>query len=73
MDLDVTSPLRNLTDLENSFQDILNSKAITLFSVNTASRNPYFNMVEQKPNGFFNLVKVSILFFYNRLHICKRI
>ncbi len=59
LDLDVTSPLRNLTDLENSFQDILNSKAITLFSVNTASRNPYFNMVEQKPNGFFNLVKVN--------------
>jgi CMP-N,N'-diacetyllegionaminic acid synthase len=59
LDLDVTSPLRNLTDLENSFQVILNSKANSLFSVNTASRNPYFNMVEEKPNGFFNLVKVD--------------
>jgi CMP-N,N'-diacetyllegionaminic acid synthase len=59
LDLDVTSPLRNLVDLENSFQDILNSKAISLFSVNAASRNPYFNMVEEKPNGFFNLVKVN--------------
>jgi CMP-N,N'-diacetyllegionaminic acid synthase len=59
LDLDVTSPLRNLTDLENSFQIILNSKANSLFSVNTASRNPYFNMVEEKPNGFFNLVKVD--------------
>lgn len=59
LDLDVTSPLRNLTDLENSFQVILNSKANSLFSVNTASRNPYFNMVEEKPNGFFNLVKVN--------------
>jgi len=57
LDLDVTSPLRNLVDLENSFQDILNSKAISLFSVNAASRNPYFNMVEEKPNGYFNLVK----------------
>ena len=59
LDLNVTSPLRNLTDLENSFQVILNSKANSLFSVNTASRNPYFNMVEEKPNGFFNLVKVD--------------
>lgn len=59
LDLDVTSPLRNLTDLENSFQVILNSKANNLFSVNTASRNPYFNMVEEKLNGFYNLVKVN--------------
>ena len=59
LDLDVTSPLRNLTDLENSFQVILNSKANSLFSVNTASRNPYFNMVEENANGFFNLVKLN--------------
>jgi len=58
LDLDVTSPLRNLTDLLNAF-DILknNPETINLFSVSPASRNPYFNMVEQKPNGFFAQVK----------------
>lgn len=59
LDLDVTSPLRNLEDLEKSFEMLLASDAITLFSVNPASRNPYFNMVEEKENGFFSLVKTN--------------
>ena len=59
LDLDVTSPLRNLEDLEKSFEMLLSSDAITLFSVNPASRNPYFNMVEEKENGFFSLVKTN--------------
>ncbi len=58
LDLDVTSPLRTLDDLEESFQHILNNEnALTLFSVNPASRNPYFNMVELNNDGFFSLVK----------------
>ncbi|MGE5351529.1 MAG: cytidylyltransferase domain-containing protein [Ignavibacteriales bacterium] len=58
LDLDVTSPLRNLEDLVAAF-DILraSSDAINLFSVSPASRSPYFNMVEQKASGFYNLVK----------------
>ena len=58
LDLDVTSPLRNLNDLLTAF-DVLknNQEAVNLFSVSPASRNPYFNMVEQKPNGFFAQVK----------------
>lgn len=60
LDLDVTSPLRTIDDLEAAFKIIQQSpKALTLFSVNTASRNPYFNMVEKKENGFFNLVKMK--------------
>ncbi|WP_018344816.1 acylneuraminate cytidylyltransferase family protein [Cytophaga aurantiaca] len=58
LDLDVTSPLRTIEDLEKAFSLLLDNKeAITLFSVNAAARNPYFNMVEQKENGFYGLVK----------------
>jgi len=59
LDLDVTSPLRNLDDLEKSFDLINNSTALTLFSVNPAARNPYFNMVEEKEQGFYSLVKTN--------------
>lgn len=57
-DLDVTSPLRNIKDLEESFRLIRNNKeALNLFSVNPASRNPYFNMVEENGNGYVSLCK----------------
>lgn len=58
LDLDVTSPLRTLDDLENSFLMLQQDKrAINLFSVSNANRNPYFNMVELKKNNYYNLVK----------------
>jgi len=58
LDLDVTSPLRTLEDLDTGFNIILENKEIlNLFSVNNANKNPYFNMVEQKDDGYFNLVK----------------
>lgn len=59
LDLDVTSPLRTLEDLEKAFEMITSSSAQTLFSVNPAARNPYFNMVEENANGFFSLVKTN--------------
>lgn len=60
LDLDVTSPLRNIDDIVNSFKIFESNKnAETLFSVNIASRNPYFNMVELNKNGFFSLVKIN--------------
>lgn len=58
LDLDVTSPLRTLEDLYSGFNIILeNKKILNLFSVNNANKNPYFNMVEEKDDGYFNLVK----------------
>ena len=58
LDLDVTSPLRNINDLQIAFQKFgVNDSALNLFSVNLASRNPYFNMVELKENGYFGLIK----------------
>lgn len=60
LDLDVTSPLRTLKDLEQAFEILTNNKeALNLFSVNPAARNPYFNMVEVKENGFYSLVKTN--------------
>lgn len=60
LDLDVTSPLRTLEDLAAAYTIIkADDAALTLFSVNKAGRNPYFNMVEKKDNGFYNLVKVG--------------
>ena len=57
LDLDVSSPLRNIDDLNFAFESLVsNPEAINLFSVNKANRNPYFNMVELKKNNYYNLV-----------------
>lgn len=58
LDLDVTSPLRNLEDICNAFNMLeADKEALNIFSVNEANRNPYFNMVEQKDSGYFGLIK----------------
>ena len=58
LDMDVTSPLRTMQDLEEAFALMeADSNAINLFSVSEAGRSPYFNQVEQKENGYFNKVK----------------
>ena len=63
IDLDVTSPLRNIDDIENAYAHLLqNNKALNIFSVSPAKRNPYFNMVEENADGFFRTVKDGKLF-----------
>ncbi|MDE3250918.1 MAG: acylneuraminate cytidylyltransferase family protein, partial [Bacteroidota bacterium] len=58
LDLDVTSPLRTVEDLEQAFDMIQQDPdALNLFSVNKAHRNPYFNMVEPSGDGYYQLVK----------------
>lgn len=58
LDMDVTSPLRNLDDLTAAFNILQNNpQAVNLFSVSPAGRNPYFNMVERKENGYYDRVK----------------
>jgi CMP-N-acetylneuraminic acid synthetase len=60
LDLDVTSPLRSVKDLEKSLKLIQdNNDAYNLFSVSPANRNPYFNMVEKNKHGFYELCKQS--------------
>lgn len=57
-DLDPTSPLRNIADINNVI-DTLVSKAKTksVFSVCNAHKNPYFNMVEADKTGHVSLSK----------------
>jgi len=63
MDLDVTSPLRNINDLEKAYEMLCrNNEALNIFSVSPARRNPYFNMVEEGANGYFRTVKDGKLF-----------
>jgi CMP-N,N'-diacetyllegionaminic acid synthase len=59
IDLDISSPLRTLNDIDLAFQKLKESNAYNIFSVNKANRNPYFNMVERKDNNYFGLVKNS--------------
>lgn len=58
LDLDVSSPLRNIADLKKAYDTLIKDKdCVTIFSVNNANRNPYFNMVESDENGYIHLSK----------------
>jgi CMP-N-acetylneuraminic acid synthetase len=58
LDLDLTSPLRTVEDLQGALALLIEDKnALNIFSVNQAARNPYFNMVERKDNGYYDLIK----------------
>ena len=58
LDLDVTSPLRTVEDLTNAYAQLSGvPKALNIFSVSPAGRNPYFNMVEALADGTVDLVK----------------
>lgn len=57
LDLDVSSPMRTQADLEGGLKAAQETeKALVLYSVNPAHRNPYFNMVEAVEG---NLVKIA--------------
>jgi CMP-N,N'-diacetyllegionaminic acid synthase len=58
IDLDVTSPLRTVNDLQEALNTLLaHPDAYNIFSVSPANRNPYFNMVEETGNGYFSTCK----------------
>ncbi len=59
IDLDVTNPLREKSDLKNAFSHFLKSKSEVLFSVTKAKKSPFFNMVMQANNGGYKLIKPS--------------
>ena len=56
VDLDPTSPLRTVKDIEACIKIVRDDGADNVFSVIRAHRNPYFNMVEVV-NGQVQLVK----------------
>ena len=47
IDLDITSPLRKVSDIENIFNKEIETQSDVVFSVVPSRRNPYFNMVEK--------------------------
>lgn len=59
IDLDITSPIRTLKDLENLVKKKLNSNADIVFSVTDSRRNPYFNMVMRTEKGYERVIKSS--------------
>lgn len=46
MDLDATSPLRIVDDIENAYNQFLKDKADILISASPCRKNPYFNQIE---------------------------
>src|SRR5690606_18977643 len=63
IDLDVTSPLRTVQDIQEAFATLeKHPAAYNIFSVSPANRNPYFNMVEQNDDGYVNLCKQGQFF-----------
>lgn len=50
LDLDCTSPLRNVSDIDNAINLYTSSNVDAVFSICEAKKNPYFNMVEYKNN-----------------------
>ena len=58
IDLDVSSPLRTVEDLVRAFERIrADPSALSLISISESNKNPYFNMVELKEDGYGKLVK----------------
>lgn len=51
VDLDATSPLRDVADITKSFQQFLKDKNENLITGMTSRRSPYFNLVEVDMNG----------------------
>ena len=55
VDLDPTSPLRDITDIQTCFS-MLDANTDVVITGYEADKNPYFNMVELKANGFYQRV-----------------
>lgn len=45
-DLDATSPLRKVSDIQSAFKYFIKSKGSNLVTATPARKNPYFNMIE---------------------------
>ena len=53
MDLDITSPMRRLCDVEYAIETLLaDANCDLVYSVVPARRSPYFNMVEKKDDYY---------------------
>ncbi|WP_137844335.1 acylneuraminate cytidylyltransferase family protein [Microbacterium sp. 2FI] len=51
VDLDATSPLRTVDDIRKAVEMFESADADSVITGTEARRNPYFNLVEEQPNG----------------------
>lgn len=56
IDLDITSPMRRVVDIENIITEFNKGIYDLVFSVVEARRSPYFNMVENKEDGYYRKI-----------------
>ncbi len=56
IDLDITSPYRSISDIENIITEYSKGIYDIVVSVVQARRSPYFNMVEKKEDGFYKKI-----------------
>lgn len=56
VDLDITAPLRTVTDIKNLIDKKRNGNNDVVFSVTESRRNPYFNMVKRKGNYYTRVI-----------------
>ena len=59
VDLDITSPLRTVNDLQSLIEKKVECAADVVFSVTDSRRNPYFNMVKPSPEGYVRVIESS--------------
>ncbi len=57
VDLDATSPLREVTDISNAVELLENRNVSNILTGYISRRSPYFNLVELNQDGFVNLSK----------------
>ncbi|MBE6490728.1 MAG: acylneuraminate cytidylyltransferase family protein [Methanobrevibacter sp.] len=57
IDLDITSPLRTVKDLDDMIEKKLNTDYDLIFSVTDSRRNPYFNMVMETEHGYDRVIE----------------
>ena len=55
--LPVTSPLRRTEDVKSAINLFNSSNCDIVLSMNQSRKNPYFNMIEENANGFFEISK----------------
>lgn len=71
VDLDLTSPLRTLEDVEGTINQVVsNEKCNFAYTVTESRRSPYFNMVRQQDNGFFDRVISSSYTARQQVPVC---
>lgn len=66
VDLDCTSPLRNVSDIKNSVELLVKSGAPNIITGANARRSPYFNMIEMASDETVALAKKLDVPVYRR-------